>query len=401
MNIAFITPHFLPIPAYQGGAVESLIETLVDENEKNNKINFTIFTVCPKAKNEKKEYTNTKLVYKSKPKIISLADKLTSNLIRKIRKDGNKVELNYVWKVYVIKYMRRMLLNNNFDFVVIENSMYLFKIFENKQLYSKYINKVIYHAHNKVLSKTKFDVSKLCKCVISISDYLHNNLQEMFGDVNIITVHNGIDTNLFSNNISLEDRNVISNMLELKNDVVKILFAGRIAPEKGVSELIDGFELAHIRNSVLIIVGSSYFGSGESTEYEKKIIAKVINNPNIITLGFQNKEKLSKLYSYADLIVLPSTWDEPLGLTMIEAQASGTPLITTIAGGIAETVDSKNSVLLTPNYDLSDQICNAIKHVINNYNDYAEKSKLNVLRIKKEFSKESFYKKFIDVIIGG
>ena len=65
-KIAFYTPNYsLPVPAVGGGAVEELIEILIDENEKNNKSEYVIFQPVPtkeqKLAIEKYNYKNTKV----------------------------------------------------------------------------------------------------------------------------------------------------------------------------------------------------------------------------------------------------------------------------------------------------------------------------------------------------
>ena len=56
-NIAIITSGFLPVPATKGGAVENLIVNLLNENEKNKKIKFEIFSIYDQdALNKSKKY---------------------------------------------------------------------------------------------------------------------------------------------------------------------------------------------------------------------------------------------------------------------------------------------------------------------------------------------------------
>ena len=44
MNILIISPGILPVPAVNGGAVENLIEIFLEENEKYNKNNITVYS---------------------------------------------------------------------------------------------------------------------------------------------------------------------------------------------------------------------------------------------------------------------------------------------------------------------------------------------------------------------
>ena len=83
----------------------------------------------------------------------------------------------------------------------------------------------------------------------------------------------------------------------------------------------------------LLIAGSSFYGMNVKSSFEEEIIniAKTINN-NIIFTGFVPYEEMPKVYNVADIAVLPSMWEEPAGLTIIESMACGIPVITTVSG---------------------------------------------------------------------
>ena len=66
-NICFITQCSLPIPTTKGGAVETLVEYIVDENEREKKYNITVISVeDEKAKEISKKHKNTKYIYINK-----------------------------------------------------------------------------------------------------------------------------------------------------------------------------------------------------------------------------------------------------------------------------------------------------------------------------------------------
>jgi glycosyltransferase involved in cell wall biosynthesis len=55
-----------------------------------------------------------------------------------------------------------------------------------------------------------------------------------------------------------------------------------------------------------------------------------------VMMGHQPHEKTLRLYAKAAIAVVPSTWNEPLGRTAIEAMAAGCALVTSGHGGLAE-----------------------------------------------------------------
>ena len=60
MKIAIITPGFSPVPAVKGGAIENLIQMILNENEKKNKLEIDLLGVYDeKAFQESIKYKNT------------------------------------------------------------------------------------------------------------------------------------------------------------------------------------------------------------------------------------------------------------------------------------------------------------------------------------------------------
>ena len=76
MKVAFLTNGTSPVPATKGGAVENLIEDLLDENEKRHGFDFTVFSLYEeKAKQQSKKYKNTNFYFVNPPKMIDCLDK--------------------------------------------------------------------------------------------------------------------------------------------------------------------------------------------------------------------------------------------------------------------------------------------------------------------------------------
>ena len=122
-----------------------------------------------------------------------------------------------------------------------------------------------------------------------------------------------------------------------------VLFTGRLTVHKGVEYLIKAAR--QIKGEVLIL------GDGPERPYlEKKIQEYKLTNTRI--LGYMSpKEQVSfkEFYARADVYVAPSTWNEPLGLVILEAMAAKTPVISTRAGGVTSLIkDGYNGYLVRP-----------------------------------------------------
>ena len=95
-----------------------------------------------------------------------------------------------------------------------------------------------------------------------------------------------------------------------------ILYVGRISPEKGPLDLVEGYLKAHTDKKLVLA------GPFAETEYCTTVREKIAGNPNIITTGYVVGDALLELYSNCALFVLPSH-TEGLSLSLLEALSLG------------------------------------------------------------------------------
>jgi glycosyltransferase involved in cell wall biosynthesis len=119
-----------------------------------------------------------------------------------------------------------------------------------------------------------------------------------------------------------------------------LLFAGRISPEKGVEAAIDIAELA---GKPLVIAGGIY----DAHYYEQRIKPRLERPGNHITyMGQIAREAIWQLMSQASGLLCPIAWDEPFGLTPVEAMATGTPVIAFQRGAMSEIIQQDQTGFL-------------------------------------------------------
>ena len=131
-----------------------------------------------------------------------------------------------------------------------------------------------------------------------------------------------------------------------KSDQI-ILFAGRIAKDKGVLELMQACDtfFKHNPSLKLVIVGDPDAASkGEHAVYQDSVkeFAENLGKQCIFT-GNVHPEKIRHYYSIADLIAVPSIANEPFCMVALEAMASGRPVIVSQRGAMVEFVDDKQT----------------------------------------------------------
>lgn len=114
-----------------------------------------------------------------------------------------------------------------------------------------------------------------------------------------------------------------------------LLMVGRIRPEKGFADGVAASRLAHVP---LVIAGKSYPRDVLLWNYWTDQILPQIDGKQVMTLGLQERKKIENLYATARALLFPIAWDEPFGMVMIEAMASGTPVIAYNRGSVSEVI---------------------------------------------------------------
>ena len=164
--------------------------------------------------------------------------------------------------------------------------------------------------------------------------------------------------------------NLLKKIPKKKNNIV---FAGKLNQSKGYSIFTNAILeiLKKNRSWKCDIVGD------EPRYYEK------INHPKIHYHGWLSYKKTMEIFEKSKIAVIPSTWDEPLGRTAIEAASRGCVSIISKRGGLIET--NRHGLFL--NYVTKEELYNKLNKIVNSpslINFYSKKT-------LKEF-KHSIYK---------
>ncbi|MEW6076886.1 MAG: glycosyltransferase [Thermodesulfobacteriota bacterium] len=131
----------------------------------------------------------------------------------------------------------------------------------------------------------------------------------------------------------------------LTDDCLKLMYAGRVSKEKNLDQLVAIIrELsARIPNVCLIVVGDG--------PYQDEMKRLVRDLPVMFT-GYLDGKDLSEAYAGCDLFVFPSTTDT-FGNVVLEAQASGLPVIVTDQGGPGENMIDGETGFIVPAGDIA------------------------------------------------
>lgn len=127
-----------------------------------------------------------------------------------------------------------------------------------------------------------------------------------------------------------------------------VAYAGRLSPEKGVSDLLGAMARVADRGVDVDLVIA---GDGASSEALRAEAAGLGLTPDVFA-GHVPHAEMDGLFARIWALVLPARWAEPFGNVVLEALVRGVPVITTDGGGPAELVEHGRTGLLVPPGDV-------------------------------------------------
>ncbi len=177
--------------------------------------------------------------------------------------------------------------------------------------------------------------------VTVVSQHLQNILKKTYGCQNAHIIPMGCNTSYFS------PENRKENFFSQGHKKV-VLFVGRLAEKKGTAYLIKAMQ--HV-DALLIIVGS-----GPMENSCRTLVEKLQLHDKVQFLGPRPHTELRTIYASSDIFVAPSITAkngdvEGFGLVILEAMASGLPVIASNSGGITDIISHEKNGLLAPERD--------------------------------------------------
>jgi glycosyltransferase involved in cell wall biosynthesis len=169
---------------------------------------------------------------------------------------------------------------------------------------------------------------------------------------------NGVDVERFSPGPA-----DIRNRLGLPEFAPVVGFVGRLTRDKGVPELIDAFDaiLKAVPTARLLLVG--WFDESDDA-LSLDLRARIDHHPQIIRTGFV--ADTAEYYRAMDIMVLP-TWREGFPNVVLEAAATGIPVVTTLSTGSRDAVVPEvTGLLVPPGYP--EAICEAVLQLLRDSN---------------------------------
>ncbi len=388
MKIAIITSGILPVPAVRGGAVENLIDFNLEYNEIHKEHDITVYSIFDETVSQHPAMAYSYCHYK-----FIKTDHPTSKLFKHLLHFLNKGKEYYHYTIeYFLHEAIKDIRRQHFDAIILENrpgfAMKLRKATQTKiiiHLENDFLNNEVAH-HREI-----YDIASL---LINTSSYITSRVKTINQhDTKSVTVLNGIDTQLFYDALPISRQEI-----NMSDEDFIIVYSGRLTEEKGILELVKSLLcFQEIKNIKLLIIGASFYGKDKSsTPFMEELIktAQPIIDSVRFT-GFVNYKQIPSYLKAADLAVVPSMWEEPFGLTVVEAMAAGLPLITTRSGGIPEICEGAATIVNRAK--IIEELYQSISDL---YHHPEKRQAMSQASLERStfFSKERYAKNYFDAI---
>lgn len=168
-----------------------------------------------------------------------------------------------------------------------------------------------------------------------------------------------------------------------------ILYFGRISPEKGVTILLKAMLL--LADVKLIIVGD-----GPDLDKSKDFVEKNNLSQNVSFAGAKWGNELNNFIKNCKFVILPSIWNDPNPLVVLQSYLFGKPVIGSDIGGISDQIDNEVTGYLFKPGDVH-SLAKTIKKLYNNENLIIKMGKNSERKVRRIHSPERYYKKTIKV----
>lgn len=235
---------------------------------------------------------------------------------------------------------------------------------------------MVLHLHNDYLNvdtENGENIVEACDNIWCVSEFICERVRKIIKNGSeknkVKLLYNGIDLSEMKKQLSEEEKENIKRQYNINNDEKVIIYTGRLMPEKGVKELIQAYiELSKEKNDiVLLIAGGARQINKNKNNFINKIhkLSKKTKNRVIFT-GHIPYKQLYKIYSIADIQVVPSICEEAFGLTVVEGMNYEIPIIVTNSGGIPEIVHKDYELMVNRDLNIIQNLKDKMKYVLDN-----------------------------------
>jgi glycosyltransferase involved in cell wall biosynthesis len=216
--------------------------------------------------------------------------------------------------------------------------------------------KLFHHFHNPVECRRRFlpRFRQAVDGVFAVSGYVADVVREIYGLESVSVVHNGVDLERFSPVFKVSER-------------VTLNFLGRT----GIEKAPDLFLMAALRVARegiplrVQLVGSNHWGHWEADAFQTRLSALCRElraaGTEVTQTGHVARADIPRILQAADIHVLPSRWEEPCALSLLEGMAAGLAVVASRTGGTAEVLGKAGRLFAR---DAEDELCGHLRALV-------------------------------------
>lgn len=385
-RVLLVPPPNLPVPAVQGGAVETLLTHLIRENERQGQLDLLCASVPDEAaRRAAEELQHTKMLYIAQPH----GHRRYWPMVFVERCLG----IAAPYDPWYQKVQLALALELPGPDLIVAEGGNLTQCSAISRMFGR--RRCLAHLHGQTACSPVMDT--IYGGILALSQFIRDDyLKTSTLDPKRAYIwYNCVDTRRFRPGpppLALRTRLGFG-----ARDFV-VLFCGRLDPDKGIHKLMEALEQLPVPQIKLLIVGSPFFGRTQQSSFLRRLEqqARALGNRVQFT-GYLPNEDLPDYYRLADLVCVPTLVEEAAGLVAMEAMACGRPVLATRSGGMPEYLEGSQAMLVERGENIADQLAWSIRMLYEHPALCAEMGAAGARRAK-DFSVERYYTEFVRIV---
>jgi glycosyltransferase involved in cell wall biosynthesis len=222
--------------------------------------------------------------------------------------------------------------------------------------------RIVHHFHNQQPCKPHYrsQLGKNRVTVTAVSDFTARWNETYYGlpAGSIRTIHNGVDSSRF-----------VPSVPGGRVERILVNFCGRTCVEKAPDLLLKAANTLGDRHDkfAVQIIGANHWGRFELDDYQRELqsLAEQAERQGVMIYrpGFLSRDAMPAALAKAHVHVVPSRWDEPCALTILEGMAAGMAIVASRTGGTPELVGDAGLLF---ERDRVDELAGHLRQLIDN-----------------------------------
>ena len=385
-RILLVPPPELPVPAVQGGSVETLVTHLIRENERRGCLDLLCASIPdPAAAEQAKALRHTRMLYVARP--------------RGARRYWPLVFIERCFGIaapydpWYQKVQLSLALELPPPDLIVAEGGNLTQCSAISRMFGR--GRCLAHLHGQTACSHTMD--DIYGGVLALSEFIRDDYLKTssLDRQHAYILHNCIDTARFTP--GAPDAALRASLGFAPEDFV-VLFCGRLEPDKGIHKLLEAMAAVDDARCKLLIVGSPFFGRTQSSPFLRKLEQQAhALGDRVRFTGYVPNENLPDYYRLADLVCVPTLVEEAAGLVAVEAMGCGRPVLATRSGGMPEYLQGSQAILVDRGPELAAQLSWAIR-MLHEHPDLCAQMGAAGARAAQRFSTAAFYETFLHIV---